>query len=233
MPSPPAVVLLSGGLDSATTLAIARAQGFSCHALSFRYGQRHAAGTRQRPTAVARHLGAAEHRVVEIDLRAFGGSALTADLAVPKDRDDAARGRGHPGHLRAGAQHDLPVLRAWRRPRCSAPPTSSSASTPSTTAAIPTAGPSSSRPSSGMANLATQAGVEGRRMTIHAPLHRPDQGRDHRPGPRTRRRLRHDPELLRPGTGRRGLRPLRRLPAAARGVPRSSAAPIRPGTQAR
>jgi 7-cyano-7-deazaguanine synthase len=79
----PAVVLLSGGLDSATTLAIARSEGFACHALSFRYGQRHvvelAAAER-----VARSLGAASHRVVEVDLAQFGGSALTSDLPVPK-----------------------------------------------------------------------------------------------------------------------------------------------------
>jgi 7-cyano-7-deazaguanine synthase len=81
--STPAVVLLSGGLDSAVALACARASGYACHALSFDYGQRHrhelaAAGR------VARHLGAADHRTVAIDLRAIGGSALTADIPVPK-----------------------------------------------------------------------------------------------------------------------------------------------------
>src|SRR5436190_11877820 len=80
---PPAVVLLSGGLDSATTLAIARQEGFACHALSFRYGQRHvvelAAAER-----VAKSLGAISHRVIEIDLVQFGGSALTSDIDVPK-----------------------------------------------------------------------------------------------------------------------------------------------------
>ena len=86
----PAVVLLSGGLDSATVLAVARAQGFACHCLSFDYGQRHqvelAAATR-----VAEALGAASHRTAAIDLRAFGGSALTDDaLDVPKDRDESA-----------------------------------------------------------------------------------------------------------------------------------------------
>ncbi len=84
----PAVVLLSGGLDSATTLAIARDRGFACHALSFDYGQRHrfelAAAKR-----IAGRLGAVEHRVIKIDLSAAGGfgkSALTDDIAVPKDR---------------------------------------------------------------------------------------------------------------------------------------------------
>ena len=80
-----AVVLLSGGLDSTTTLAIARSEGFECHALSFRYGQRHAAEL-DCARRVARSLGAANHVVADIDLRLFGGSALTSDAAVPKDR---------------------------------------------------------------------------------------------------------------------------------------------------
>ena len=72
-------------MDSATCLAIARAQGFVCHALSFRYGQRHAVEL-EAATRVAQAQGVAEHRIAEIDLREVGGSALTADLAVPKDR---------------------------------------------------------------------------------------------------------------------------------------------------
>lgn len=80
-----AVILLSGGLDSATTLAMAKADGFSCHALSFRYGQRHAVEL-ECATKVARAMGAAEHKIAEIDLRLFGGSALTDDIDVPKDR---------------------------------------------------------------------------------------------------------------------------------------------------
>jgi len=95
MAEPAAVVLLSGGLDSATTLAIARAEGFAVHALSFRYGQRHAVEL-EAAEAVARQLGAAAHRVMDIDLRAFGGSALTADLPVPKDRPEAERTAGIP-----------------------------------------------------------------------------------------------------------------------------------------
>ena len=81
----PAIVLVSGGLDSATCLAIAREEGFRCHALSFRYGQRHDAelGAARRVVAA---LGATEHRVMDIDLAAFGGSALTdASLEVPED----------------------------------------------------------------------------------------------------------------------------------------------------
>lgn len=95
VPEPAAVVLLSGGLDSATTLAIARADGFAVHALSFRYGQRHAVEL-EAAEAVARQLGAVAHRIVDIDLRAFGGSALTTDLPVPKDRPEAERAVGIP-----------------------------------------------------------------------------------------------------------------------------------------
>jgi 7-cyano-7-deazaguanine synthase len=88
--NPRAVVLLSGGLDSAVTLALARRDRFATHCLSFDYGQRHA---RELAAAarIAAHLGAADHRTVSLDLRAIGGSALTSDLPVPKDEDPAAR----------------------------------------------------------------------------------------------------------------------------------------------
>lgn len=89
-----AVVLLSGGMDSAVTLGCMRRDGFRCIALSFDYGQRHRIEI-ERAAGVARALGAAEHVVQRIDLRAFGGSALTADIAVPKDRVPAgAHGDG-------------------------------------------------------------------------------------------------------------------------------------------
>src|SRR5271170_5107861 len=82
-PAKPAVCLLSGGLDSAVCLAYARREGYRSHALSFDYGQRHRAEL-AAAARVASSLGAAGHRVVSIDLRAFGGSALTDDIAVPK-----------------------------------------------------------------------------------------------------------------------------------------------------
>ncbi len=91
--TPQAVVLLSGGLDSATTLAIARNEGFACHALSFDYGQRHKFEL-QAARKVASAMGADDHRVVQLDLSAgggFGHSALTDDIAVPKDRTDTGR----------------------------------------------------------------------------------------------------------------------------------------------
>lgn len=79
----PAVILLSGGLDSATVLAIAQAQAFEVHALSFRYGQRHSVELAAAAAIVAA-LGIRNHRILDIDLRQFGGSALTSDIAVPK-----------------------------------------------------------------------------------------------------------------------------------------------------
>jgi len=86
-----AVVLLSGGLDSATTLAIARTEGLQCHALTVDYGQRHRAEI-DAARKVARQLGVQSHRFVEINLRAIGGSALTDDIDVPKDREPGSAG---------------------------------------------------------------------------------------------------------------------------------------------
>jgi 7-cyano-7-deazaguanine synthase len=90
-----AVVLLSGGLDSATVLAQALADGFGIHAMSFRYGQRHAVEI-DAARHVARAMGVRDHIVVDIDLRTFGGSALTSDIAVPKDRSDDEMKHGIP-----------------------------------------------------------------------------------------------------------------------------------------
>jgi 7-cyano-7-deazaguanine synthase len=92
---PRAVVLLSGGLDSTTTLALAKAQGFDVYALTVDYGQRHRVEL-ERAAEVARALGVADHRTVQLDLRAIGGSALTDEIAVPKDRTDEAIGHGVP-----------------------------------------------------------------------------------------------------------------------------------------
>ncbi len=90
-----AVLLLSGGLDSATTLALAREQGFEVYCLSFRYGQRHAVELKAAVN-VAKTLGAKEYKIADIDLRLFGGSALTADISVPKDRSDFDISHGIP-----------------------------------------------------------------------------------------------------------------------------------------
>ena len=107
---PRAVVLLSGGLDSATAAAIARSDGFDLYALTIDYGQRHRVRDRGGPGGRARARGVARHVELQVDLSAFGGSALTDRIDVPKDRDlDDGR---HPVHLRAGAQHRLPVAGA-------------------------------------------------------------------------------------------------------------------------
>lgn len=90
-----AVVLLSGGLDSTTTLAIAQAEGFETYALSFRYGQRHAVEL-ERAADIAKAAKVARHAVIDIDLGTFGGSALTDDIDVPKDREEAEMGDGIP-----------------------------------------------------------------------------------------------------------------------------------------
>src|SRR5688572_31562370 len=90
-----AVVLLSGGLDSATALAIAKSEDFALHALSFSYGQRHH-WELQAARRVAEAMGVSEHKIIEIDLRAFGGSALTSDIAVPKGRNPAEMSTGIP-----------------------------------------------------------------------------------------------------------------------------------------
>ncbi len=93
-PAKKAVVLVSGGLDSATTLAIAREQKFECHGITFDYGQRHRIEL-EAAKAVAQSLGVRGHTFMKIDLRAFGGSALTADIDVPKDRAGELELSGH------------------------------------------------------------------------------------------------------------------------------------------
>ena len=91
----PAVLLLSGGLDSTTMLAHAVAEGYAIHAMTFRYGQRHVTEI-DAARRVARAYGVTNHVIVDIDLRIFGGSALTADIAVPKDRSASAMATGIP-----------------------------------------------------------------------------------------------------------------------------------------
>jgi 7-cyano-7-deazaguanine synthase len=163
-----AVVLLSGGLDSATTLAMARQQGFECWALSFRYGQRHAVEL-MSAAKVAAALGAAGHRVADIDLRAFGGSALTADIAVPKDRDDATIADGIPiTYVPARNTIMLSFALAWAE-------VLGAADIFVGVNAVDYSGYPDCRPEyiaafERMANLATKAGVEGHRLTIHVPL---------------------------------------------------------------
>ncbi len=168
MPSK-AVVLLSGGLDSATTAAIARARGYAVHALTVDYGQRHRIEL-QRAAQLAQALGLAEHRLLRVDLRAIGGSALTAELDVPKDRPAEELGQGIPvtyvparntvllalalGYAETIGAFDLfigaNVLDYSGYPDCR----------PEFLAAF-----------EAVANLGTKAGVEGAgRFRVHAPL---------------------------------------------------------------
>lgn len=168
-PTADAVVLLSGGLDSATVLAIARAEGYRCHALSFRYGQRHAVELASAGR-VAEALGAAEHRVVEIDLATFGGSALTADIDVPKHRSDEAIGAGVPiTYVPARNTVFLSFALAFAEVR-------GAADIFIGVNALDYSGYPDCRPAfieafERMANLATKMTTQdGRRLRIHAPL---------------------------------------------------------------
>ena len=106
-----AVVLLSGGLDSATTLAYAVSKGYECHAITFDYGQRHKVEIKAAKK-VAKALGAARHLVIKIDLRKFGGSALTSEIPVPKGRSAKKIGEGIPATYVPGEEHGLPIARA-------------------------------------------------------------------------------------------------------------------------
>lgn len=164
-----AVVLVSGGLDSATTLAIARADGFECCALSFRYGQRHAIEL-DAARAVARQLGAARHEFAEIDLGSVGGSALTADIPVPMGSPDREIGSGIPvTYVPARNTVFLAVALAW----CEALEAADIFIGVNALdySGYPDCRPEYVRAFEALANLATKAGVEGQsRYRIHAPL---------------------------------------------------------------
>lgn len=164
-----AVVLLSGGLDSTTTLAIASAAGYECHAMTFRYGQRHENEilSAQR---IATTWSVAEHVVAEIDLRVFGGSALTSDIAVPKGRDVSEMGEGIPvTYVPARNTIFLSFALAWAEVLgCQDIFIGVNALDYS---GYPDCRPEFIEAFSRMANLATRAGVEGeQRLTIHTPL---------------------------------------------------------------
>lgn len=111
-----AVVLLSGGLDSATTLAMAKSGGYRPHAMTFRYGQRHEVEI-DAARRVAAALGVRDHLVVNIDLRMIGGSALTADIAVPKNRPLDDMSTGIPVTY-VPARNTISCRLPWRGPRC-------------------------------------------------------------------------------------------------------------------
>ena len=163
------VVLLSGGLDSSTTLAVARRDGFLPYALTFRYGQRH---EREVDAArrVAAAIGVAEHLVLDIGLGAIGGSALTSDIPVPKDRDLSPDREGSIPVTYVPARNTifLSYALAWSEVlEASAIHVGVNALDYS---GYPDCRPEYLQAYERMANLATRAGVEGKALRIHAPL---------------------------------------------------------------
>lgn len=170
MPAPPrAVVLLSGGLDSATVLAIAMADGYETYGLSVRYGQRHDVEL-DAARRIAARAGVARHLVVDVDLRAIGGSALTADIAVPKDRPAVEIGGDIPvTYVPARNTILLALALAWAE-------TLGAQDIFLGVNAVDYSGYPDCRPAfleafEHLADVATRAGVEGRqRLRVHAPL---------------------------------------------------------------
>jgi len=168
MPQPnPAIVLLSGGLDSATVLAIAQADGFDPLALSFRYGQRHAVEL-EAARKVAAAARVREHRIVDIDPRVFGGSALTDDIEVPKDRDPATGDEIPVTYVPARNTIFLAYALALAEVRAARDIFIG-------VNAVDYSGYPDCRPEyiaafERMANLGTKAAVTGRPVRIHAPL---------------------------------------------------------------
>jgi 7-cyano-7-deazaguanine synthase len=166
---PKAVCLLSGGLDSSTCLALARRQGFECYALSFDYGQRHGVEL-EAARRVAGAMGAARHVTLKIDLRAFGGSALTDEIAVPKGRSAAEMSQEIPvTYVPARNTIFLACALAWAE-------TLNCSDIFLGVNAIDYSGYPDCRPEfieafERLAGLATKAGVEGRaRVRVHTPL---------------------------------------------------------------
>jgi len=163
-----AVVLLSGGLDSATTLAIARSQDYETYALSFDYGQRHQHEL-EAARKIAKSLGSKEHRIVKIDNQIFGGSALTNDVHVPKSRSEEEIGTGIPAtYVPARNTVFLAHALAWAE-------TIPAGHIFIGANAIDYSGYPDCRPEfialfETLANIGTKAGVEGARIQIHAPL---------------------------------------------------------------
>jgi len=165
---PKAVVLLSGGLDSSTTLALAQEQGFAVHALSFSYGQRHGAEI-EAARRISEREAVAEHKVAVIDLRLFGGSALTADLPVPKARNQEEIGAGIPvTYVPARNTIFLSFALAWAE-------VVGARDIFLGVNALDYSGYPDCRPEfieafQRLADVATKAGVDGARFKIHTPL---------------------------------------------------------------
>ena len=166
---PKAVVLLSGGLDSATCLAMAKAQGFAPLALSFRYGQRHAIEL-AAAARIAAALGAVRHVIADIDLAMFGGSALTSEaLAVPKDRDEQAMASGIPITY-VPARNTIFLSFALALAEVEQAQDLFIGVNAVDYSGYPDCRPEFINAFAQMANLATKAAVEGQALRIHTPL---------------------------------------------------------------
>ena len=163
-----AVVLLSGGLDSTTCLAMARAQGFEPACLCVSYGQRHKVEL-ERARKVAQAMGVTDFRTVAIDLRAIGGSALTDDIAVPKDRDEARMGSGIP-ETYVPARNTVFLALALGLAEVVGASDLFIGVNAVDYSGYPDCRPEFIRAFEALANLATRAGVEGTHFHVHAPL---------------------------------------------------------------
>jgi 7-cyano-7-deazaguanine synthase len=163
-----AVVLLSGGLDSSTCLAMAKAAGFEPVCLGVSYGQRHSVEL-DRARKVATSMGVRDFRVVEVDLRSVGGSALTADIAVPKDRPEKEMSQGIPVTY-VPARNTLFLSLALGLAEVVDARDIYIGVNAVDYSGYPDCRPEFIRAFEGLANLATRAGIEGARFHIHAPL---------------------------------------------------------------
>ncbi len=163
-----AVVLLSGGLDSATVAAVAREQGFALHAISFDYGQRHRVEL-QAAAQIATRLQVAEHHQVHLDLRCFGHSALTDDIPVPKDRDSQQMADGIPVTY-VPARNTIFLSYGLALAEVLGANDIFIGVNAIDYSGYPDCRPQYIKAFESMAQLATRAGVEGARLTIHTPL---------------------------------------------------------------
>lgn len=163
-----AVVLLSGGLDSATCLAWARARGFACETLAFDYGQRHRVEL-EAAARVAAALGAGGHRVVRVDLAAIGGSALTAEIPVPRDRDEADMAARIPVTY-VPARNTVFLAIALGLAETLGATDLVAGMNAIDYSGYPDCRPEYVRAFESLAALATRAGAEGARFTVHTPL---------------------------------------------------------------
>ncbi len=161
-----AVVLLSGGLDSATVAAIAKAEGFEIYALSFHYNQRHDIEV-EAAQKVASKLGVADHKLVSIDLSTFGGSSLTTDVAIPKDRTNDT---DEIPNTYVPARNTIFLSYALAYAEVVGAMDIFIGVTAVDYSGYPDCRPEYIKAYERMANLATRAGVEGNRLTIHTPI---------------------------------------------------------------